>query len=275
MSSCVIISGMQKIINAHCHIYPADIAERAVAGISEFYHIKIDLNGRTDGLIEDGQKAGVVHYLVHSVATKPTQVRSINDFIASEVNKHPGLFTGFGTLHPDSEDLEGDLKHLLELGLKGVKIHPDFQFFSLAEEIAIRLGQMVRDAGLPILTHCGDFRFKLSNPDQLEVFLRELPGLTVIGAHLGGWSKWDEVEEKIAGKYDMYVDTCSSLRFMDKDAAVRLMRKFGTDKVLFATDYPTWNHASELKLMDELDLTESEREQIFYTNAAKLLGLGE
>ena len=264
---------MRKIINSHCHIYPEDIAARAVAGISEFYHIDIEMNGMSDGLIEDGKKAGVVHYLVHSVATKPTQVHTINEFIASEVKKHPGVFTGFGTLHPDSEDLEGDLKHLIELGLKGVKIHPDFQFFSLAEERAIRLGQMVRDAGLPILTHCGDFRFKLSNPDQLEVFLRELPGLTVIGAHLGGWSKWDEVEQKIAGKYDMYVDTCSSLRFMDKDAAVRLMSKFGTDKVLFATDYPTWDHASEIALFDALELTEKEQEQILYENAAKLLGV--
>ena len=264
---------MRKIINAHCHIYPADIAARAVAGIENFYDIKIPLNGCTDGLIEDGSKVGVVHYLVQSVATKPTQVKSINEFIASEVKKHPGVFTGFGTLHPDSEDVEGDFKHLMELGLKGVKLHPDFQFFSLEEDRAIRLGQIVRDGGLPILTHCGDFRYKLSNPDQLAVFLKALPGLTVIGAHLGGWSVWDEVEAKIAGRFDMYVDTCSSYRFMENDDAVRLMRKFGTDRVLWGTDYPTWTHESELELFDKLDLTEKEREQILYGNAAKLLGI--
>lgn len=265
---------MQKIINAHCHIYPKDIAERAVAGISQFYDIKIELNGMTDGLIADGQKEGVVHYLVHSVATKPLQVRTINEFIASEVRKHPGIFTGYGTLHPDSEDLEGDLKHLLDLGLKGVKIHPDFQFFSLAEDRALRLGSMVRDAGLPVLTHCGDFRYKLSNPDQLAVFLKELPGLTVIGAHLGGWSMWNEVEEKIAGKYDLYVDTCSCLHYMNKNDAVRLIRKFGTDKVFFATDYPAWDHKTELDLFNELDLTDNEKKQILYGNAAAFLKVG-
>lgn len=264
---------MQKKINAHCHIYPEAIAQRAVKGISDFYGIKIDLNGQTDDLIEDGSKVGVVHYLVHSVATKPQQVRTINEFIASEVNAHPDIFTGFGTLHPDSEDLEGDLKHLLGLGLKGVKIHPDFQFFSLSEDRAIRLGELVRDAGLPILTHCGDFRYKLSNPDQLAVFLDKLPGLTVIGAHLGGWSVWNEVEQKIAGKYDLYVDCSSCFKFMEKEDSVRLIRKFGADKVLWGTDYPTWDHVSELELFDQLGLTEEERENILYNNAAKLLGV--
>ena len=266
---------MQKIINAHCHIYPESVAERAVQGIADFYGIKIAADGRSDGLIREGEPFNVVHYLVHSVATKPSQVRSINEFIASEVKAHPGLFTGFGTLHPDSEDIEGDFDQLIKLGLKGVKIHPDFQFFSLEEEKAIRLGSLVRDAGLPILIHCGDFRFKLSNPDQFKVFIEALPGLKIIGAHLGGWSVWDEVEEKIAGRYDIMVDSCSSFRFMDKDQAVRLIRKFGADKVLWGTDYPTWSHADELKLFGELDLTEEERELILYENAAKLLQPGE
>ena len=264
---------MQKIINAHCHIYPESIAERAVKGISDFYGIKIDANGMTSDLIKEGERFNVVHYLIQSVATKPSQVKSINEFIASEVRAHPGIFTGFGTLHPDSEDLEGDLAHLLSLGLKGVKIHPDFQFFSLAEDRAIRLGEMIREAGLPVLTHCGDFRYKLSNPDQLRVFLDYLPGLTVIGAHLGGWSVWDEVEKKIAGQYDMYVDCSSCFRFMKKEDAVRLIRKFGAGRVLWGTDYPTWDCGSELELFDGLGLDEDEKEKILFANAAQLLGL--
>ena len=245
---------MQKIINAHCHIYPESIAERAVKGISDFYGIKIDANGMTSDLIKEGERFNVVHYLIQSVATKPSQVKSINEFIASEVRAHPGIFTGFGTLHPDSEDLEGDLAHLLSLGLKGVKIHPDFQFFSLAEDRAIRLGEMIREAGLPVLTHCGDFRYKLSNPDQLRVFLDHLP-------------------KKIAGQYDMYVDCSSCFRFMKKEDAVRLIRKFGAGRVLWGTDYPTWDCGSELELFDGLGLDEDEKEKILFATAAQLLGL--
>ena len=112
---------MQKVINSHCHIYPNKIAARAVEGIGDFYDLHMSLNGQIDDLIKDGNKVGVVHYLIHSVATVPKQVKSINEFIASEVNAHPDLFTGFGTLHPDSENVEKDLDYLVELGLKGIK----------------------------------------------------------------------------------------------------------------------------------------------------------
>ena len=116
---------MQKVINSHCHIYPSKIAARAVEGIRDFYDLHMSLNGTVDDLIEDGNKVGVVHYLVHSVATTPKQVKSINEFISEEVKARPDTLTGFGTLHPDSEDIEGDLDYIMELGLKGVKVHPD------------------------------------------------------------------------------------------------------------------------------------------------------
>ena len=128
---------MRKIINAHCHIYPKKIASRAVEGIRNFYNLDMSLNGMSDNLIQDGEKVGVTHYLVHSVATTPNQVRSINEFISDEVKSHKRLFTGFGTLHPNSEDIEGDFEHLLELGLKGVKLHPNFQQFSAVDRKSV------------------------------------------------------------------------------------------------------------------------------------------
>ena len=69
----------------------------------------MSLDGSIEGLIRDGSKVGVVHYLVHSVATTPKQVKSINEFISFEVKAHPNLFTGFGALHPDSEDVGADI----------------------------------------------------------------------------------------------------------------------------------------------------------------------
>ena len=83
---------MQKIINAHCHIYPEKIASKAVIGIRDFYDLDMSLNGKLNDLIRDGNEVGVAHYLVHSVATTPKQVKSINEFIAESVNTHPDFF---------------------------------------------------------------------------------------------------------------------------------------------------------------------------------------
>ena len=264
---------MQKLINAHCHIYPDKIASKAVKGIRDFYDLDMSLNGRTDDLIRDGNRVGVGHYLVHSVATTPKQVKSINEFISYEVNQHPDLFTGFGTLHPDSDDIKGDVNHLIDLGLKGVKLHPDFQLFALNEERAFKLGEAINDADLPVLIHCGDFRYNYSNPEQLMPFLKRFPDMTVIGAHFAGWSMWEDATEKLAGTPNLYVDLSSSLYALTPETALELIHAYGADRVLWGTDYPMWDSVSEMDYFNKIDLTDEERFMILYDNASKILGL--
>lgn len=264
---------MQKVINAHCHIYPEKIASKAVKGIRDFYDLDMSLNGKLDDMIRDGSSVGVTHYLVHSVATTPKQVSSINEFIAESVNAYPDLFTGFGTLHPDSEDIQGDFDYLIELGLKGVKLHPDFQQFAMDEERAFRIGEVVREGNVPMLVHCGDFRYNYSNPKQIKAFLEKFPEITFIGAHFAGWSMWEEATEKLSCYENLYVDLSSSLYALSPETALELIHAYGSDRVLWGTDYPMWEASSEMEYFDKIDLTENERHQILYDNAAKLLKL--
>ena len=264
---------MEKIINAHCHIYPEKIASKAVIGIRDFYDLDMSLDGTVNDLIKDGNKVGATHYLIHSVATTPKQVKSINEFISSEVKKHPDLFTGFGTLHPESNDIEGDFEYLLDLGLKGVKLHPDFQKFSLNSDEAFKIGEIVSKKDVPMLIHCGDFRYNYSNPEQLKPFLEEFPNLTVIGAHFAGWSVWKKATEELAGTPNLYVDLSSSLYALPSDVAVDLIQSYGADKVLWGTDYPMWDSVSEMEYFNKLDLSSDERSKILYENAHKLLKL--
>lgn len=264
---------MQKIINAHCHIYPEKIAERAVEGIKSFYDLDMSLNGMSNDLIRDGNEVGTRHYLVHSVATVPKQVRSINEFIAEEVRSHDGLFTGFGTMHPDSEDLEGDFEHLIGLGLKGVKLHPDFQGFALDSEKAYKLGEAISKGNVPILVHCGDPRYNFSNPEQTEKFLQRFPNLTVIGAHFGGWSMWDDAIKRLPRFTNFYVDCSSSLYLMTATKAKEIIDAFGADRVLWGSDYPMWESKAEMERFERIDLTEDQKDLILYKNASKLLGV--
>ena len=264
---------MQKVINSHCHIYPEKIASRAVMGIRDFYDLDMSLTGRIDDLIEDGNKVGVVHYLVHSVATSPKQVKSINEFIGEVVNDNPDIFSGFGTLHPDSEDIEGDFEHLLSLGLKGVKLHPDFQQFALNEERAFKLGEVINEGNVPVLIHCGDYRYNYSNPEQLKPFLEKFPDMLVIGAHFAGWSVWAQATEELAGTPNLYVDLSSSLYALSSEDANKFIHDYGVDKVLWGTDYPMWESESEMELFQKIGLTKEEENMILYENSAKILGL--
>lgn len=265
---------MQKIINTHCHIYPNKIASKAVESIGQFYDLPMALDGTVEGLVKDGEKIGTVHYLVHSVATAPKQVKSINEFIFGEIKDRPDLFTGFGTLRPNSDDIEGDVDYLFNLGLKGIKLHPDFQQFALNEKKSFKIAEVADKYNLPMLIHCGDYRYNYSNPNELKELLESFPNLIIIGAHFAGWSVWEEATKELAGKYEnLYVDLSSSLYGISSETANELIHAYGVDKVLFGTDFPMWDSVSEMEYFNKIKLNAEEKNKILYENAAKLLNL--
>ena len=222
-------------------------------------------------LIEKGTAVGVDRFVVQSVATAPKQVASINGFIADAVAASNGRFIGFGTLHPESEDIKGDLEHLTELGLKGVKLHPDIQGFKLDDYRCLKIYELCEAAGLPILMHTGDFRYDMSNPNRLIPVMKIYTNLTVIGAHFGGWSLWEEASDRLSDFPNFYVDTCSSFYALEKDTVKRIIEAYGTDKVIFGTDYPMWRQDKDLEYLFSLGFFENELQNILYNNILKAL----
>lgn len=262
-----------EVIDAHCHIYPDKIAAKAVGGTDNFYDIVSKCKGTISDLLEQGKKAGVDHFIVQSVATTPKQVRSINEFIASSVSEHKGLLTGLGTLHPDSEDQRADVEHLVSLGLQGVKLHPDIQQFAIDDKRCLKIYDLCQEFKLPVLMHTGDNRYDYSNPNRLLPVLKEYKNLTVIGAHFGGWSMWDKACEVYAGIENFYVDCSSSLYAISSETAKRVVRTYGAEHVLFATDYPMWNPSEEIERFMAIGLTDEENRMIFSENVKKLFNI--
>lgn len=258
-----------RIIDAHCHIYPDKIAQKASDATGHFYEMPSILDGKISTLLEHGAKAGIEHFVVQSVATTPKQVSSINNFIANAVAQSEGRFTGLGTLHQDSEDIEADVNEIISLGLKGVKLHPDIQRVKLDDERMHKMYELC-EGRLPMLIHTGDFRYDYSNPNRMMPILEKYPNLTVIGAHFGGWSIWEEATEKLCKYKNFFVDCSSSLYAMTPEKARELIFAYGTDRVIFGTDYPMWEPQGELERFMKIDLTDEQREDILYNNAAKL-----
>lgn len=261
-----------RIIDAHCHIYPDKIAEKASDSTGHFYDLPSSLDGKVSTLLSHGRAAGIDHFIVQSVATTPKQVSSINRFIASAVAESEGRFTGLGTLHPDSEDISGDVEELISLGLRGVKLHPDIQRFKIDDYRMLKIYELC-EGRLPILMHTGDHRYDYSNPNRLMPVLDIYKNLTVIGAHFGGWSIWEDATEKLAGYKNLFVDCSSSLYAVAPERATELIRAYGTDRVLFGTDYPLWTPEEEVERFMRLELTDAEREDILSNNASRLFGI--
>ena len=266
-----------RVFDAHCHIYPESIAQKAVEGIDRFYgHLPFfnPYDGTMGTLLRTGREAGISHFLVHSVATVPHQISSINRFIASAVTLSNGLFTGLGTLHPDSEHPEQDFSELAALGLKGVKLHPDFQRFEADSAKAMRIYELCAEADLPVLVHTGDHRFDYSNPNRIASILRTFPKLRFVGAHFGGWSVWDDAVRMLSGFDNIVVDTSSTFYALGCDRGRELIRIWGADRVIFGTDYPMGSPQPEIDCLMEMGLTKEEYGRIFWENAARMYGLG-
>lgn len=259
---------MSHIIDFHAHAFPESIAEKAVRQIGSHYGIEMAGNGLKSDLMASAKRSGVDYVVFHSTATKPTQVRSVNDWI---ITNSGGMMIGFGTIHPGYENPEAEIDRLIEAGLKGIKLHPDFQGFDADCPEMDRIYEAI-GSRIPILMHAGDEKLDHASPERIAHVIERFPQLNIIAAHLGGHGKWEEAEAFLIGKR-LWLDTSSAIAFMEPQRAVDLIRIHGIDKILFGTDYPITHHDRELLYFDRLGLNEKEKDAILYQNAARLLGL--
>ncbi|MEG1887430.1 MAG: amidohydrolase family protein [Oscillospiraceae bacterium] len=252
-----------EIIDTHCHIFPQKIAAKASQSIGEFYNINMTYEGSYEGILNSNDvKAS--KYLVCSSATTYEQVGSINDFLAAVCRENPE-FIGFGALHPDMSNIKDEIKRMQEIGIKGIKLHPDFMKFYLDEPKAYKMFEAIGDK-MPILIHTGDNRYEYSKPKRMARVLHDIQELTVIGAHFGGYRCWDEVVQVYDGLSNIYFDTSSSLFRLDIDAAKALINHFGIERFFFGTDYPMWTRRGELENLKRLELCDSDYRKLLADN---------
>ncbi len=262
-----------KIIDAHAHIYPTKIADKATKTIGEFYDINMHIkSGTIDNLLEEGLRAGVSKFIVHSCATKPQQVRPINQFIKQELDNH-NEFIGFMTLHQDlsEEEIYNEVTWATQNGFKGIKLHPDFQKFNIDAPEYEKIYRAI-DNRLPILFHTGDNRYDFSKPFRLANIAKKFPKTNFIGAHFGGYRCWDEVEV-YKGLENVYFDTSSSLSFISIDKALQIINLLGVEKFFFGTDFPMWTAEEEIKKIYNLKLSDKQNQMVFNGNVSALLNL--
>lgn len=254
---------MARIIDAHAHIFPSKIAEKAVDSIGNFYGLPMQHPGVSDELIKSGDTIGVEKYLVCSVATRPEQVLAINDFIYAECQNHKE-FIGFATLHPDMNNLEQEIERIIARGFYGIKLHPDFQEFNIDNEKAMEIYRLI-EGKMIVLIHTGDERYNFSRPKRLAKVCEKFPNLKCIAAHFGGFRQWQEAYD-VYNSSNIYMDTSSSLFEMDSDMSHKMLEKFGYDHFFFGTDFPMWSHKEELERLKALNLPQNQLDAILYDN---------
>lgn len=262
-----------KLIDFHTHIFPDAIALRAAESIGNYYSIPIEGDGTVSALTSNLPEGFDTRFVISSATLKAKNAEAGNNFLL-ESAKNDRRFIPFGSVHPDMGEKAAlsELERVKSLGAKGVKLHPDFQHIFIDGEYMLAIYKECEALELPVLFHVGDKNTDYSTPVRLYRIVDKFPRLKVIAAHLGGYSVWDEAEKLLVGT-DIYMDSSEALPSMPSEQVFELIKKHGTDKVLFGSDYPVRLTGSEFADFDALPFTAEEKEQIYHLNAERLLGL--
>lgn len=261
------------VIDFHTHAFADNIAERAIASLSKAFgsHYTPCTDGTVQGLIDNMDRSGVDISVVQPVLTKPTQVKVVNEWAAGIQSDR---IISFGGFHPATDDYKRDIDFICSLGLKGIKMHCEYQNFTVDSPEMLKVYDYAFSKGLIIIHHAGfDPAFPPpyhSSPKQFAHIANELKGGVLVAAHLGGQRQWDDVYEHLAGT-DVYIDTSMGFKYYSNEQFLKIVEKHGADKIMFGSDAP-WSRAKEeLEILRSLPLNDEQKRLILSDTAKKIL----
>jgi len=173
--------------------------------------------------------------------------------------------------------VEAIRKAIEEYGLDGVKIHPNNTGVDLDSKYNQPIFAFAQEPRIPVAIHS----YPNSEDDRSAAYrianvLEQYPNLTVIVSHMGAY-QWEQLLPTRA-----YVDFSAILPDYVRTYGVHktneILRKFGTDRLIFATDYPDSRiiapeviYQTYFDILNQMDFTQEEAERIAYCNIEKIL----
>lgn len=266
-------------IDFHSHCFPDALAPRAMAILTKNCSADAAIHPHTDGTAASAkallQRVGIDRAVVCNIATNQKQESNVNSFAISMAEDD--FFCPLGSLHPDSEQMEGELDRLAAAGICGIKLHPDYVHIPLSDSRFDRILSLAEERGFFVVVHAGLDPISPdlihATPEMFALAAKRHPKLTLVAAHMGGFRRGDEVLKHLVGT-NVYLDTSlSAKRPAEKELLFKILREHPEDRLLFATDTPWSNPQKEITFVEEAGLDAAKQDAVFYKNAKRLLKL--
>ena len=169
----------------------------------------------------------------------------INDATAAFAGAYPDRLIGFMSLHPHAPDCLDQFERCrTDLGLKGVKLGPNYQNFDPLEPRALAVFEQAQRYHLPVLLHQGtsparEAPIRYAYPLLVDEIAIQYPDLKIVMAHLG--HPWQVETCVVIRKHpNVYADLSANFYrpFSFWEQMVKATEWNVLDKILFGTDYP-------------------------------------
>jgi uncharacterized protein len=279
------------IIDCHCHIFTKQVIRNVTSRteLVEELGFDIDVEHRSDPQVLD-ESAGInqVAYCILLPTAPPDKVQTENDRYLSIASSSPRLRT-LATLHPQMSNIAYETERMFIFGVPGFKFSSFSQRFDIASDDVEKMLKIIQNTGTlkekkyTIVfdtfnradTHFGTCREHITTPAKLNSVVVSHPEINFLAAHMGGLAAdYDDNRQNLKPAANLYLDTSNAAHTLSTDQFVELLQWHGSDHILFGTDWPGFNHASEIPLIESLlnkaGFDQHQKEAVFLRNAERL-----
>ena len=239
------------------------------------WHTRSWLGGATfgpDEFVAFMDSVGVEHAVVLAHDGLFDATPRANDELAAFVAAYPDRLFGYGTVNPRREDAVSEIgRCMTELGLRGLKLHPWLQGFSMHERSLDPICEVVTEAGGVLLCHDGTPPY--STGTQIAALARRHPDLPVVLGHAGLHDCWREALAAARETDNLYLCICGTPPY----AARYIVHNAPDGKVLFGTDAglsdaPSQHYAvARVAEIDGWGISAEQRRAMLVDNPRRLL----
>lgn len=271
-----------KKIDAHIHILPD--AVREANPDSEDVWAYADLHKYCAMMDRLGIEKAVVMPLNDPwLMSMEFTIDAVHKNLYEMKHRYPGKFYAFAdvdTRNAPAESVDAIRKAIVEYGLDGIKIHPNNTGVDLDSEYNQPIFAFAQEHRIPVAIHSWpNSENDRSAACRIVKVMEQYPDMTVIVSHMGAY-QWEHLVPTRA-----YVDISAILPDYVSTYGITktngILRKFGTDRLIFATDYPDNRflepdeiYGSYFAILNQMDFTQEEAEMIACENIEKILNRG-
>lgn len=193
--------------------------------------------------------------------------RKANSYIAAAMKGNPDRLIGFCRLDPNAgaAALEELRRCQEDLGLKGIKLHPTSQGFTLDHPTLIDILSLAQECGMPVIFDTGK---KLSPPSGIATLARRFPDLKLIMAHI------NLLEESLQAAKDAPNIYLGTTGYFNTGRLGQAIKGTGAHRFISGSDSPYIKMEREtLKFSAAPGLTDEERRLVLGENFRAIMGL--
>jgi predicted TIM-barrel fold metal-dependent hydrolase len=217
-------------------------------------------------------------------------------WLATELKNRPRLY-GFGTVDIRRHDLRDQVRRIADLGLRGIKLHPNAQEFDLLGPAALEVYAAAQDENLFLTFHSGVHHYRIRHYNVLgfDEIAYNFPRLRLSLEHVGGYSFFAEALAVIVnnipfpprpgarprvfgGLTSVFTPHYNRFWFMPRERLLEAVAQAGAEQFIFGLDFP-YNLEDNTKLalqtLRGLGLPAADLALILGGNLRRELGLGD